>query len=257
MYLKTTLILFLALVYLSNAQDDRLDTFFFFESLFQEEKITYFALAGGVNVNFSFLNFDELNNHLISNFNVNKNFEGNLLQIGGEGFTGLIYLNNFRLTVGSYVGSKNLEYDITSNSNSYKRIIDFKTSFTGISIDYAIVPFKKFAILPGLAFGRGNLTINAYQNRDKFDWNQFKPGNSEQEIWRHELSNNFWVIKPQLNLEYALTNFLMFRIGVGYNTSFGTNWEYNNSAEVTNIPDKINSNGLTLQTGIFLGLFNY
>ncbi len=49
----------------------------------------------------------------------------------------------------------------------------------------------------------------------------------------------------------------MFRLGVAYSTSFGNQWKYNNSADVINMPDKINSNGLVLQTGIFVGLFNY
>jgi len=260
--LSVIFILLISFIYISISQDDRLDEYSFDDSPLQEEKTPYFAISGGLNVNFSFINFDELNNHLIKSnfFNTSSsvsNFEGNLLQLGGEGFTGLIYLNNFRLSISSYTGTKTLESNQKIADNNYKRYIDFSSSFTGFSIDYAIVPFKKFAILPGLSFGRGGLKIDVSQTKDQFDWSNYKPGQNDNQIYRHEVSNNYWVIKPQLNLEYALTNFLMFRLGVAYSTSFGNNWKYNNSADVINIPEKINSNGLILQTGIFLGLFNY
>lgn len=136
------------------------------------------------------------------------------------------------------------------------RYVDYSISQSGISLDYAIVPFKSFAILPGVSVGRGNLTIESYQTAQGIDWNNFTP-TSSQTTNLTRLENGYWFVKPELYLEYALTNFLMFRASAGYNLVLSSEWTFNNESKISNVPDKLNSPGMQLQVGLFLGLFNY
>ncbi len=242
------------------SQDEQLDEFSFDSEPLQTESIPYFAIAGGATVNFSFFNYDEINKHLTTNFpvsDISPNFEGSMLQIGGEGFTGLVYIQDMRVAFFSYAGKKDNGTTVAFNGVDYKRQFDYSTGLWGLSLDYAFVPFKRFAILPGVSFAKGYLSINSYQSKSNFDWNNFKPEVGDQNVWRNELEASYWVVKPQVNLEYAITNFLMFRVGIGYSSTFAYDWKFNKSATVDNMPDGINSNGLQIQSGIFLGLFNY
>lgn len=239
-----------------NAQDDRLDDFSFDQEPLQTESTPYFAVGGGVTINFGLLNYDEANK-VLKTFIPGKEFTGNLTQIGGEGFTGLIYINNLRATFFSYGGSKSESTSLQINNKNYNRNFNLSTGMWGASFDYAIVPTKKLAILPGIAIGRATLTMDAYQSEGDFQWNNFKPELNDPNIFRHQVEGVSWNIKPQINIEYALANFMMIRAGIGYNIGFAYDWKYNSDTPVQNVPNEVNANGLTVQTGIFFGLFNY
>lgn len=259
MKLLKVLITFSAIILLSlniNAQDERIDEFSFDQEPLQSESSPYFALGGGVTINFSLTNYDEVNK-VLSAFIPGKSFDGILTQIGGEGFTGLIYINNLRVTFFSYGGSKSESTNLTIDSKNYNRNFNFAAGMWGASFDYAIVPTRKLAILPGLGIGRSSLNIDSYQSQSEFQWNELKPEFSDVNVFRHEIEGTYWNIKPQINIEYALTSFMMIRAGVGYNFGFGYDWKYNKEATVNSIPDDLNANGLSIQTGIFFGLFNY
>lgn len=239
-----------------NAQDDRIDEFSFDSEPLQSESSPYFALGGGVTINFGFYNYDEVN-RVLGAFIKDKSFEGNLTQIGGEGFTGLIYINNLRATFFSYGGSKSESISLTIDSKNYNKSFDYSTSMWGVSFDYAIVPTKKLAILPGIGIGRSTLNMDAYQSESTFQWGDFKPDFNDPNVFRHQIEGTYWNLKPQVNIEYALTSFMMIRAGVAYNMGFGYDWKYNKEATVNTVPDNFNANGLSVQTGIFFGLFNY
>ncbi|HRP01910.1 MAG TPA: hypothetical protein PLE30_04595 [Candidatus Kapabacteria bacterium] len=259
MKLLKVLVLFSAIVFLNLnliAQDDRIDDFSFDQEPLQTESTPYFALGGGITINFNFLNYDEVNKAL-NTFMPGKSFDGNLTQIGGEGFTGLIYLNNVRATFFSYGGSKSESMTLSIDNNNYTKKFNYSTSMWGASFDYAIVPTKKLAILPGIAIGRSTINMDAFQSQSNFNWSDYKPDFNNSNIYRHQIEGSYWNLKPQVNIEYALASFMMVRLGVGYNIGFGYDWKYNNEANVNNIPDKLNANGLNVQTGIFFGLFNY
>jgi len=238
------------------SQDDKIDDFSFVSEPLQSESSPYFALGGGVTINFGLFNYDEVNK-VLNTFIPGKAFDGNMTQIGGEGFTGLIYINNLRATFFSYGGSKSESLTQTIDSKNYTRKFDFSTGMWGASFDYAIVPTKKLAILPGIGIGRSSINIDAYQSQSEFQWSDIKPDFNNPNVFRHQLEGTYWSLKPQINIEYALTSFMMIRAGVGYNFGFGYDWKYNKEAEAIGVPDDMNANGLSIQTGIFFGLFNY
>lgn len=238
-------------------QDDRIDDYSFESSELKTESTPYFAIAGGATFTFQFANFDAVNNHLkANNFNVGE-FSGQVNLWGGEGFTGLVYVPNLRMGFFSYGGSKVLANDsVAFSTSNVKREVEYTIGLTGISLEYAYVPLKSFAIVGGLAFGKGDISIQTYHSTSETKWEDFKP-DVDQYNNLNLAEANYWFVKPNVHFEYALTNFLMFRFGASYNYTFGSDWNQNYSSALKNVPDDLNANALQLQAGIFLGLFNY
>jgi hypothetical protein len=239
-------------------QDEKLDDYSFDESELQHETPPYFAIAGGPTFTFQFANFDAVNKHLLDKaFGVGE-FSGQVSMWGGEGFTGVVYVPNLRVGFYSYGGSKTLskEFPAVGEQMGSTREVEYKLGMTGISLEYAYVPLKSFAVVGGVSVGRGDLSISAYETPSESDWGNYKP-NSNANNYLNIASTNYWLVKPNLHLEYAVTNFLMFRGSVSYNMSFGSDWKQNYISTLKGVPDDLNAKALQVQVGIFVGLFNY
>jgi hypothetical protein len=58
-------------------------------------------------------------------------------------------------------------------------------------------------------------------------------------------------------VEIPAYHMLCFRIGAGYNYTFGSKWTYDNNQDLLNVPSDINGSSFFIQTGIFIGLFSF
>ena len=238
------------------SQDDRLDELEFESATIKEEKPPYFAIGGGYTGTFIFLNFDELNKKLLEQtFSFSEEaFSAPVFLSGVQGFTAIGIIPNVRLGFLGMGGSKTVEkYDSVIKLNKY---VDYSLSFQGISIDYGIILMKSLALIPGITFGWGKRTIEVYQAPAEISWDDFK-AIGEIQNFLNRAEGNFYFVQPNLNFEYALTPFFMIRANAGYALTFGGEWTFNRTAKLTNVPDKIDANGFTVQFGLFLGLFNY
>jgi len=257
--LLVILITIFAVNYTYSLQDDRLDDFSFESSELKHERTPYFAIAGGATFTFHFANFDAINKHLVDNkFGIDKEFSGTMSLWGGEGFTGVVYVPNLRAGFFSYGGANVIskEFDAVVGTDAFAREVEYKVGMSGISLEYAYVPLKAFAIVGGVSVGLGDLTISSYDTPAESEWTEFNPDPSMNNHL-NVASTDFWFVKPNLQFEYALTNFLMFRVGVSYNLTFGSDWKQNYSSSLNGVPDDLNAKALQIQAGIFLGLFNY
>ncbi len=239
-----------------KAQDDKLDKLSFEDSPLSDEKPPYFAVAGGFLGTFFFPNFDELNK-TASAFDVGE-FKAPVFLTGAQGFTAIGIIPNVRVGILSIGGKATLQKDridstVLPNPIAVTRTMEYSTSLTGLSIDYAIQPFKHFAIVPGLMFGLGTVAVERSQTAKTRDFAESIQSSTN---YFNRLDASITVIQPNLNIEYAITQFSMIRINAGYMMSFLGDWKADRQTVVTGVPDKINSSGLTLQFGIFVGLFN-
>lgn len=221
-----------------------------------EQKAPYFALGGGYVGTFLFNNFDDLNDLMKKNGYDFDKFDSPMYTSGFSFFTAIGIVKNLRIGVTGQTKTINNEKSIVIGNQNYKLGFDYNTYFTGFSADYGIVLFKSFALLPGITLGYNSITLQAYQHKDKYNWSDFKTG-ADENNYLNKASGSFWYLQPALNIEYAVTPFLMVRLAGGYNFTFGSSWEMNNSAELKGVPSGLNNNGMTLQLGLFLGLFNY
>ena len=64
-------------------------------------------------------------------------------------------------------------------------------------------------------------------------------------------------MSPTVNLDLPITRFLAIRGGLGYQFTFGSDWEIGNERKIQSVPSDIDSDGLFIQTGILIGLFAF
>lgn len=226
---------------------DELGEIQFEESNVKIEKPPYFGLGGGYIGSFLFLNLDEINK--ISKEISLNDFKSPLFLSGAQGFTAIGIVPNIRIGFSGYSGLKK-EEKINDHNTTFG--LKYEVGFTGFSIDYGFVIFKNFAILPGLGLGWSSIDITKY-NVSNFDWNDLKSNVYTSNI----IEGNFFFLEPHLTVEFAVTPFLMIRLGAQYPFGFAGKWKVNNVSEVTNVPSSLKPNGLAINFGIFVGLFNY
>lgn len=240
-----------------QAQDDKLDKLSFEESPLLDEKQPYFAVGGGFLGTFLFTNFDELNVSATA-FGVGE-FKAPVFLTGAQGFTAIGVIPNLRVGILSVGGKATLQKDTTDNlpfpvgGVVLKKTMEYSTSLTGLTIDYAIQPFKHFAIIPGAMLGFGTVAVERSQTTTERKFTDPIPSTNN---YFHRLDASTIVLQPNLNIEYAITQFSMIRVNAGYMMSFMGDWKADRQTVVTGVPDKINASGLTLQFGVFVGLFN-
>lgn len=274
---KVLILLFFLTAPLAFGQDENLDDFEFAEETpfttqeLQEEKNEYFLLTGGYTGTLFFANFDDLNSHLSAkNFGF-EDFESPLYLNGVQGITGIFYfVPNMRIGFVHMAGSKMQELDTQVDDMGtmidVTRGIEYAVDYTGFSLDYAFVPFSSFSFTIGATVGWGDLNIDSWQTPSEMNFDEFDTeGNSLRYLDR--LNQSYWFIQPNLNVEYALeliegAKLVMFRVNIGYPYTFSMGsdsekWKFNRGASVSDMPDGINANGLTVQFGIFVGLFNF
>ena len=260
MKLLLSLVVFGAMILCSGvtlrAQDDKLDKLSFEDSPLLDEKPPYFAVGGGFLGTFLFTNFDELNKSATA-FGVGE-FKSPIFLTGAQGFTAIGVIPNIRLGVLSVGGKATLQKVVDDPrlppfSVKLTRTMEYSTSLTGFTIDYAIQPFKHFAVIPGVMFGLGTVAVERSQTTSTRNFTDTLPSTDN---YFQRLDASITVLQPNLNIEYAITQFSMFRVNVGYMMSFLGDWKADRQTVVTGVPDKINSSGLTFQFGIFVGLFN-
>lgn len=240
------LFLTLCSVTLIFAQDNGNLNFQFEETETVEVKPPYFGLGGGYIGAFVFPKFDEVQKRF---FGFDE-LKGGIYLSGAEGFSAIAIIPNVRLGFFGFNGSKSYE----KAQNDTTMGVSYAIGFTGFSIDYGYVPFKSLALLGGANIGWSNITIEKYKSTSNLDWNSLP---NEPTVYFWSVEGKFWFIEPKINVEYAITPFFMIRAGIGYSFAFSKKWKYNRVSTLDNVPTSLNTNGLKIQFGLFLGLFNY
>jgi len=253
---KITLLLIMLFVSMGfvQAQDEQLDDMDFEEIPAVKESPTYFAIGAGYVGALNYINLNEINSKFKNDFNLPE-LSSPIYLSGVHGFTGIGIIPNLRLGFLGFSGSS----EVSDNIDTIKHGSKLSASLMGFTLDYGFVLFKHFAILPGIQAGWSSLEQNYYETLNTSNspnWNDLEP-NSDGKYFSKNIKGSFVFVQPELSLEYALTPFLMTRAAVGYGFSFLPEWEYNSSADLKGVPDAINTGGLNLQFGVFVGLFNF
>ncbi len=252
--MKKMMFLFFLMLLISpvlKAQDDELDDMDFEEAPLPNESPVYFAIGAGYLGTMTFINYDEINTKLKNDFKLPE-YEGSMYLSGVHGFTGIGIIPNIRLGFFGLTGVNNVSKD----TDTTKYGSSLSLSYMGFTIDYGFVPFEHFAVLPGIQVGWSEMKQEIYNTRNNSDWADFKP-NNDGKYFVKSIRGTYTFVQPHLYLEYAIKPYLMVRASAGYNFSFSPDWEYNSSVAMENVPDKISTSGLSVQFGIFVGLFNF
>lgn len=236
------------------AQDNE-DEYDFSEIPVEEEEIPYIGVGGGIQAHMVLLNLDDLN-ALAGTLGVPE-FSGGLFMVGGGGWTAIGIVPNLRVGVFGGGGTKEVRENDTTGGN-HRRSLQLINGFTAALIDYAITPFSKFTIAPGVMLGGGSTTIEFTQTRAGTTYGSlFDPSIPGGPAANHQASitRGYVHFVPMVNLEYALTQFILVRAGGGYAMSFGDTWSDRHGTDIAEVPEKLTADGPSFHVGLFLGLF--
>jgi hypothetical protein len=221
----------------------------------EETSIPYFGIGGGFAGIFLFPTLDELNQKTQS-WELGG-FSAPLFLGGAEGFTAIGIVPNVRVGIFGVGGSKQLQRSFTLGSTEVTRTAELSVSMTGLSLGYAIVPFRSFTVLPVLSAGWGMLTLELAQAPATTRWEEIRArATADSLTFLHRLAASALFVHPQLYVEYAPLPFLALRLGGGYVLSSMGEWKQNRIARLEGVPSKVNFSGASAQFAIFLGLFN-
>lgn len=211
-----------------------------------------FGGGGGYTPAWFFPKMDKLNESLVTT-GIPEFSNSGFYSSGGAGFIYIGFIKNLRLGGFGYSGSTTRSaFDGQFNNEAV-----YSLGGGGLTVEYTLPLVKDLGISIGAAFGAGGLTIDLYKNSGSEDWNSIWSGSVSSGSTYKQMNNNFWFISPTLNIDLPIYRFIVFRLGTGYQITFGDDWEIDNGRELLNVPAKINGNSFFIQSGIFLGFFSF
>lgn len=241
----------------TQAQDDRLDEITFDEVALKEEQSPYFAVGVGPAVNFMFPSLDDINDHA-TGFGLGE-FKAPVVISGADIFTAIGIIDNVRAGFFWIGGGSETTKQFTVSNVNVERTMTYSIFLRGVYFDYAFVPVKGLAILPGVGLGWGSQEIELYQAPTSRTWDDFDGPNdivTSPDAYSL-LERNFLHVSPHLNIEYAFTPYLNIRAAAAYNLQVSSgDWMGTKTSTVSGVPDGISINSFSAQIGLFVGLFN-
>lgn len=243
------------------AQDDRLDDLSFEEVTIPDAPVPYFAIGAGPTFSLSFLNVDAVNTRG-TELGFASKVSSPMLMVGVDVFAALPIIENLRGGFTWVAGNSRSTTTGTipldsGKTASFDRTYAYTVRQSSIYLDYAWVPFRSFAVLPGVAFGWGTQTIEQYQGADDRTWTDYGPTSLSAPDRYIHLEHDVLFVTPRLNVEYAVTPFLMVRAQAGYTIQVSeSDWVGTRTSTVSGVPDNLNLQAFNAQLGIFVGLFN-
>lgn len=245
----------LMLPILLSAQDDDIDLPFDNEPL-SNDSPTYFVLAGGITYDWLMIDEEKLNL-----FTPNElTMQAPLQLIGGQGVIGVPWVKNLRIGMFGYGGSvesQQFDYPVKSTiiDTTYLGSIqsNLTASMFGFSFHYGYVPFAHFAILGGVNLGWGDVTYERFASSKTFDDVTAIGG-----FGTDKYEKNYFFVMPNIQLEYAITSYIILRADASYNLTVGqdSKWTHNTIGTSTVNPD-FNLNGMKVGFGVMVGLANF
>lgn len=197
---------------------------------------------------------DEINNQLKA-LGIPEFSSSGLYASGGAGFIYIGFVKHLRVGGMGYGGS--MSKSATLNGENKEAI--YSIGGGSLTVEYTLPFIKDVGLSIGAAFGGGSMVIELFNNSGAEDWNAIwtglEEGNNSNDY--KKLTNSYWSISPTLNFEIPVYRFVVFRLGVGYQLTFGDDWTFDNDQTINNVPSGLNANSLFIQSGLFIGFFSF
>ncbi|HQF42916.1 MAG TPA: hypothetical protein PK073_08370 [Ignavibacteriaceae bacterium] len=213
-----------------------------------------FGGGGGFIACWQIPNVDQLNVKL-KEVGIPEFSTSGLFTTGGAGFLYIGFVKNLRIGGMGFGGSTSK----TSSVNNINQEAIYSIGGGGITVEYTLPFIKNIGVSIGGTLAAGSMNIELYHNDGKFSWNNIwnEIDNGSTTNVSRKIENNFWIFSPTLNMEVPFYRFLAFRLGVGYQLSFGNSWKTENGQSITGIPSDLKSDGFFIQAGILAGFFAF
>jgi hypothetical protein len=170
------------------------------------------------------------------------------LRLGGYGFSGSRSESSTTFPV------------VGDNTNSLNNEVEYSIGGGAFTIEYTMPFIKNIAVSAGVMLGGGAIEIEAYQNSTNPNWNaiwdQLYQGSNTIDK-QLSMNSSFFFMSPTLNVDFPITRFLALRGGLGYQFTFGSDWEIANGKTISGVPSGLSADGFFIQTGLLIGLFAF
>lgn len=174
---------------------------------------------------------------------------------GGAGFIYIGFVKNLRLGGMGFGGS----VSSTSKIGTDNLEAIYSIGGGGLTVEYTLPFIKDIGVSVGAILGAGSLSVELYRNDGNFSWeniwNDIYDGESTNVS--RKIENSYWTFTPTLNAEFPVYRFIALRLGVGYQLTFGGDWEAENGQTISGVPSDLKSDGFFIQAGIFAGFFSF
>lgn len=174
---------------------------------------------------------------------------------GGAGFIYIGFVKHLRLGGMGYGGS--MSKSVTLDGVNREAV--YSLGGGGLTIEYSLPFVKDFGLSLGAVIGGGSMSVEIFRNLGPINWDYIwleLTERGEKESYK-KLTNSYWIFSPTLNVEIPVYRFVVFRLGVGYQLTFGDNWTYDNEQPLNSVPSGLNANSFFIQSGLFIGFFSF
>jgi hypothetical protein len=179
---------------------------------------------------------------------------------GISGFLYLGFIPQLRIGGMGFGGSTSMSAIV----NGENREAVYSLGGGALTVEYTLPFVRDFGISVGAMIGRGNLKIELYKNNGSENWNNVwdqisgNPNTLYNRLnYSRTINDNYWTIKPTINFDIPFQRFVTFRIGAGYQFTFGDNWTIDNDQTLNNVPSGLNGKSFFIQSGVYIGFFSY
>ncbi len=154
-------------------------------------------------------------------------------------------------------GSKTIEGTelLALDSVAVKRRLSYAVSYNALTVDYAVVPVPRLALVGGVQLGWGSVQLEAAQSTMQRDFQQEFQFERNATNRMTSLSALHFFAAPQLAVEWSPAPTALLRVAGTYHFSWVGKWKVDNIQAIENVPETLHSGGPGLQIGLFIGLF--
>jgi len=242
--------------------DIAVDTTNYLDSeLYEEEaSVTYSWLGGGFYIGYLMPDLTDFNKNISQPF-VGKDVDERVLLFGGRGFMPFPFVRNLRVGGLGYGGvTERCCVDDTASQQPVTRSLKYSIGYGALTIDYALpIAVRRMFFLLGVELGLGGIDIEAKQAAKRVEFDIRSEFDNPSTNITHTYSSGFFLLKPQLQIEWAPSNFLMLQLAAGYQTTFMGDWKVDGDVELGNTDalSNINGSGPVVNFGVNIGFFHY
>lgn len=180
-----------------------------------------------------------------------------MVLVGGEGYGYIMFVPNLR--IGGF-GTGGYQDVTMIDAANIKKNVEYHVSYGGFLMDYVVPVTQHFDIAGGFTIGAGTVEIVMTRDDGSFKkWENITTDfgtNIPATNVTQTLTGSFVAFNPHVNLEYTILPWVQLRVGVGYPIFFSSAWELNKRDEIQNVPSNLKPDGVTINGGIMVGLFN-
>lgn len=243
----------------SKQDDDILNQFDYEPSVSTNEETSSFNTIGlGYNFNALFAQNGDFGNYMKNQFGM-----GELsMPVFLNGFSATLALEptkKFAIGFNYYAGNKKYSEVITEQDlKGYSKYLRYGISNLNVSVDYAYVPIKRFAILGGLGLGFSYMDLDYSQVKSDYDYTkEFVNNGNDPNTKFFKMNGSFFSIDPHISFQYLLSTNFMIKVSTAYVFPFSPDWKYNNYSTLNNVPKELKPQGFLVSAGLYLGIFDF